>query len=156
MYEVMETPEAEDGATVLVLTFNDSGSKFDYELDKEKVDLTGVRRMASYKYFCGIAHWWDAADRIAQEDGIQMQIRRQELTLAAAFLSRSDCERFLARMPTVLKQEIIEGSLASRSMLKQGPKTEGGGYDRYHQSHVAVLCEEYGLTLEEMMGADYP
>lgn len=153
MYEVIEASESEDGATVLVLTFNDSGSVRDYAENKAKIDEFEKRQGASLTMLCGIAHWWNAAERIANDENIRMQVRRNELSLAAAFLSKADCERFLARMSDVLKDEILNGSAWEKRFLKQNLDRFGRD-NSYTISAIHALCDEYGFTPEEYLGEE--
>lgn len=153
MYEVIEASESEDGATVLVLTFNDSGSVRDYAEHKAKIDEYGLRQGGYLTNLCGIAHWWNAAERVAEDEGIKMQVRRNELTLAAAFLSRADCDQFLARFPEVLRDEILNGSFSQKRFLID-TLDRFGRDNSYTLSDIHALCDEYGMTPQEYLGEE--
>ena len=153
MYGLTETSEAEDGATALVLTFHDSGSVKDYESNKAHIDSMGSPQATPLTILCGITHWWNAAERVAKQEGIQMQIERQGLTLAAAFLSKADCERFLARIPETLRDEILNGSAWEKDFMKKNLDRFGRD-NNYTISAIHALCDEYGITPEEYLGEE--
>lgn len=153
MYEMIKASESEDGATVLVLTFNDSGSVRDYAEHKAKIDEFGLRQGGSLTNLCGIAHWWNAAERVADDEGIKMQVRRNELRLAAAFLSKADCDQFLVRFPEVLRDELLNGSNWEKDFLKKNLDRFGRD-NSYTLSAIHALCDEYGMTPQEYLGEE--
>lgn len=158
---MMKASEAEDGPTVLMLTFHDSGSVRDYEMYKQEIDAwnDGTAQFRTSKsdgspltILRGITQWRDAAERVAEELKVQMQIRRQGLTLAVAFLSAHDCNSVLAKVPA-RHQEIIENESGwSRAFWTQRRNENSSNW----KSEFDAICEEYGLHPDEFLEEDHP